>query len=81
VTRFAERAGLHGHFTAHSLRSGFVTQAHIDQVPPGEAMAMTGHASVAVYNSYYRSDPDRPTRSANLIDPPSAAPAPSRQPR
>jgi integrase len=70
VTRLAERAGLDGHFTAHSLRSGFVTQAHIDQVPAAEAMAMTGHASITVYNSYYRSDPDRPRRSANLIDPP-----------
>lgn len=70
VTRLAERAGLDGHFTAHSLRSGFVTQAHIDQVPAAEAMSMTGHASMTVYNSYYRSDPDRPRRSANLIDPP-----------
>lgn len=72
VTRLAQRAGLEGHYTAHSLRSGFVTQAHIDQVPAPEAMAMTGHASMSVYNSYYRSDPDRPRRSANLIDPPTS---------
>ena len=80
VTRRAEAARLQGHFTAHSLRSGFVTQAHIDGIPAPEAMAMTGHASVPVYNSYFRPDPSRNQRSANLIDAPSrhGAPSPSK---
>jgi integrase len=71
VTRRATAAGLKGHFTAHSLRSGFVTQSHLDGVPAPEAMAMTGHTSLSVYNSYFRSDPSRDHRSANLIDAPS----------
>ena len=34
-------------YSAHSLRSGFITEAGRQQVPLGDAMAMTGHASVA----------------------------------
>lgn len=70
VTNLAIKAGLEGNFTAHSLRSGFVTQAHLDGIPAPEGMAMSGHASISVYNAYYRPDASRNPRSANLIDPP-----------
>ena len=50
----ARLANLPGHFSAHSLRSGFVTEAGRRQVPPGEAMKMTGHKSVGVFMGYYR---------------------------
>ena len=36
-------AGIAGDFSAHSLRSGFVTEAGRQNVPLAETMAMTGH--------------------------------------
>jgi integrase len=47
-------AGLEEDFTAHSLRSGFVTEAGRQQIPLGEAMAMTGHRSTASLVGYFR---------------------------
>jgi hypothetical protein len=41
VTRRAELAGLEGDYGAHSLRSGFVSEAGRQNVPLGEAMALT----------------------------------------
>lgn len=48
-------AGLEGRFSAHSLRSGFVTEAGLRDMPIGEAMAMTGHRTVATFQGYYQS--------------------------
>ena len=45
-------AGLEGRFSAHSLRSGFVTEAGLRDMPIGEAMAMTGHLTVATFQGY-----------------------------
>jgi len=47
-------AGLEGEFSAHSLRSGFVTEAGRQGVPLGETMAMTGHRSTASLLGYFR---------------------------
>jgi integrase len=47
-------AGLVGEFSAHSLRSGFVTEAARQQVPLAETMAMTGHRSTASLVGYFR---------------------------
>ena len=47
VRQRCELAGLDESYSAHSLRSGFITEAGRQQVPLGDAMAMTGHASVA----------------------------------
>lgn len=41
-------------FSAHSLRSGFVTEAGRKGVPLGEAMAMTGHRTTAALLGYFR---------------------------
>ena len=51
----ARRAGLDPDtYSAHSLRSGFMTEAGRQHVPLGEAMALTGHKSVAVALKYFR---------------------------
>jgi integrase len=50
----AKLAGLPGHYSAHSLRSGFVTEAGRRQMPPAEAMKMTGHKNINVFMNYYR---------------------------
>ncbi|WP_421955263.1 site-specific integrase [Polaromonas sp.] len=47
-------AGLVGDFSAHSLRSGFVTEAVRQDVPLAETMAMTGHRSVQSLIGYAR---------------------------
>jgi integrase len=47
-------AGIEGEFSAHSLRSGFVTEAGKQQIPLGETMALTGHRSTASLVGYYR---------------------------
>jgi integrase len=47
-------AGIDEGFSAHSLRSGFVTEAGRHQIPLGETMAMTGHRSTASLVGYFR---------------------------
>lgn len=47
-------AGLEGNFSAHSLRSGFVTEAVRQDVPLAEVMAMTGHRSAQSLVGYAR---------------------------
>jgi len=62
------QAGLPGMFSAHSLRSGFVTEAGRRQVPTGEAMQMTGHKSVDIFMGYYRSGDVLGSQSSRLLD-------------
>lgn len=47
-------AGIDEDFSAHSIRSGFVTEAGRQQVPLGETMALTGHRSTASLVGYFR---------------------------
>lgn len=58
VARIAQRraklAGLEGDWAAHSLRSGFVTEAGRQGVPLGEVMAMTEHRSVSTVMGYFQ---------------------------
>lgn len=61
----AAAAGLGDHFSAHSLRSGFVTEAGRQRVPLGETMAMTGHHSTASLAGYFRADGQE--RQAGLL--------------
>ncbi len=65
-------AGLEGHFSAHSLRSGFVTEAGRRNVPLGDTMAMTGHASVATVMGYFRAGAAALSPAARLLDEPQA---------
>jgi integrase len=61
-------AGITGDFSAHSLRSGFVTEAGRQNVPLGDTMAMSGHASVATAMRYFRSGSVASSRAAKLLD-------------
>ena len=63
-------AGLDGRFSAHSLRSGFVTEAGLRDMPIGEAMAMTGHRTVATFQGYYQSAAIRRSKVASMLDTP-----------
>ncbi|MBT2300989.1 hypothetical protein J7E70_10990 [Variovorax paradoxus] len=47
-------AGVGDNFSAHSLRSGFVTEAGRQNMPLQETMAMTGHRSADVVTGYFR---------------------------
>jgi integrase len=55
VRRRCALAGVRGDFSAHSLRSGFVTEAQRQDVPIAETMALTGHRTVQSVIGYARS--------------------------
>jgi integrase len=61
-------AGLPEDYSAHSLRSGFVTEAARQQVSIGETMALTGHASVASVVGYFRTAAATDSKAARLLD-------------
>jgi integrase len=68
-----QRAGLVdpplGKVSAHSLRSGFATESGRQNIPIGEAMALTGHRSVQTFIGYYRSGGGDASTAARLMDP------------
>jgi integrase len=68
VKERAAAAGLDGSFSAHSLRSGFLTEAGRRGISVGEAMALSGHASVQVALSYYRVGEAATAAAARLLD-------------
>ena len=59
-------AGLPDTFSAHSLRSGFVTEAASRNIPLADTMAMTGHRSVASVMGYFRFSGQ--SQAAKLLD-------------
>lgn len=61
-------AGVEGDFSAHSLRSGFVTEAARRNVPLAQTMAMTGHSSVATVMGYFRHEAAVQNPAARLMD-------------
>lgn len=61
-------AGVEGDFSAHSLRSGFVTEAGRRQIPLGETMALTGHSSVSTVIGYFRAGDVLTSPAARLFD-------------
>jgi integrase len=61
-------AGLSAEYSAHSLRSGFVTEAARQQMPLAETMALTGHRSTASLVGYHRQGA-ADTPAARLMDP------------
>jgi site-specific recombinase XerD len=63
------QAGLVGAYAAHSLRSGFVTEAGRQGVPLAEVMAMTGHTSVHSVVAYHRIGEASTLRGARLLTP------------
>jgi integrase len=58
-----------GKLSAHSLRSGFVTESGRQNIPIGEAMALTGHRSVQTFMGYYRSGEVSHSVAARLMEP------------
>ncbi|WP_124079276.1 site-specific integrase [Pigmentiphaga humi] len=68
VRKRAAQAGLEGDYGAHSLRSGFVTEAGRQGLALGEIMAMTGHASVASVVGYHRAGAALSSKAARLLD-------------
>jgi integrase len=67
VKRRAQLAGLEGDFGAHSLRSGYVTEAGRQNVPIKEAMGLTGHRSLVTFMRYFQTGAVQQARAANLM--------------
>jgi len=67
VKRRAAMAGLDGDFGAHSLRSGFVTEAGKQGVPLPAVMAMTEHRSVASVIGYFQTGAAEDNPAARLL--------------
>jgi len=67
LKRRARLAGLAGDWAAHSLRSGFVTEAGRQGVPLGEVMAMTEHRSVGTVMGYFQAGTLLSSRSTDLL--------------
>ncbi|MGA8138261.1 MAG: tyrosine-type recombinase/integrase [Pseudomonas gingeri] len=67
VQRRAQLAGLDGDWAAHSLRSGFVTEAGRQGVPLGEVMAMTEHRSVATVMGYFQAGSLLNSKATSLL--------------
>ncbi len=61
-------AGIEGDFSAHSLRSGFVTEAGRQDVSLADTMALTGHQSIPTVMGYYRAESTVLNRGARLLD-------------
>ncbi|PWE52604.1 integrase [Metarhizobium album] len=68
VKQRAEMAGLEpGEFSAHGLRSGYLTEAANRGIPLPEAMEQSRHRSVQQASSYYNSETRRSGRAAQLL--------------
>ncbi len=80
VQRRAQLAGLEGDWAAHSLRSGFVTEAGRQGVPLGEVMAMTEHRSVTTVMGYFQAGALLESRASQLYGGPPPAEVLSNKP-
>ncbi|MGH8141516.1 MAG: hypothetical protein ACREU2_03205 [Steroidobacteraceae bacterium] len=58
-----------GKLSAHSLRSGFVTEAGKQGLSLGQTMAMTGHRSVQTVMGYYQGGELSTSKAARLLEP------------
>ena len=63
-------AGVEGDFSAHSLRSGFVTEAGRQNMALADTMAMTGHHSPATVLGYFRAEAPLANQAARLLESP-----------
>jgi integrase len=68
VQRRARLAGLTGDYGAHSLRSGFVTEAGRQNVPIREAMGLTGHRSLVTFLRYFQTGAVQHSAAAKLME-------------
>lgn len=68
VKRRAAMAGLEpGNYSAHGLRSGYLTEAAIRNIPLLDAMGQSRHRSVQQASSYYNSETRRSGEAARLL--------------
>lgn len=77
VQRRAKLAGLEGDWAAHSLRSGFVTEAGRQGVPLGEVMAMTEHRGVGTVMGYFQAGSLLASAASRLLPDVPVAPSPA----
>ena len=75
VKRRCELAGIGKEFSAHSLRSGFMTEAGRRNISIGEALALSGHASLSTALRYYRAGSVFSEQAAKLLDKPNSDPS------
>jgi integrase len=68
VRERCELAGVEGDFSAHSLRSGFVTEAGRRNVSLSDTMAMTGHQSMATVMGYFRAEAATGNKAARMME-------------
>jgi integrase len=68
VNARCEAAGLEGNFGAHSLRSGFMTEAARHKIPLNEIMDFTGHRDVKTAMGYIKKAAMEQSRAASLLD-------------
>jgi integrase len=68
VKKRCQLAGLEPEFSAHSLRSGFVTEAGRAGIPLAETMALTGHRSTASLVGYFRQGQWAHSRALTLLE-------------
>jgi integrase len=69
VTRLADAAGLgDAGYSAHSLRSGYITEAGYNGVMLADAMVLSGHTSVQTAKRYHRLQNPHDSPGANLAD-------------
>jgi integrase len=80
VLRRAAAAGLPADFSAHSLRSGFATEATMRATPLAHTMALSGHRSVQSIIGYTRVVPSADGVSRLMDAPPAAGAEPGTSP-
>jgi len=67
ILKSALPAGV-GDFSAHSLRSGFVTEAGRRRMDTADAMAMTGHRNYETFMGYYRAEDPLNREASRMLD-------------
>lgn len=70
VRQRCEKAGLKGDFSAHSLRSGFMTEAGRAKVPLKEMMALSGHSDIKTALGYIQRVEMEESQAADLLSRP-----------
>jgi integrase len=67
LARRVRLAGLEGDYSPHSIRRGFVTEAGRQGKPPGDAKALSGHRSLAVFMEYFEAGAVAKNPAADLL--------------
>lgn len=68
VKRRAQQAGIDGDIAAHSLRSGFATEAGRRGLPLAQAMELTDHSSAQTFLGYYQAGAVESNSAGRLLD-------------